>query len=51
MTPKAKLWPNSRAKSKPPEEPLLGANKKGAVFVLLAAAVLAALAWLSGHHL
>jgi len=39
-----------RAKARPPEEPLLGANKKGAVFVLLAAAVLAALAWLSGHH-
>ena len=38
-----------RAKSRPPEEPLLGANRKGALFVVLVVTVLAVLAWLRVH--
>ena len=39
-----------KAKEKGPDEPLLGANKKGTLFVVLVIAVLAALSWLTGHR-
>lgn len=39
-----------REKAKGPDEPLLGRNRKGGLFVVLVIAVLAALGWLNGHH-
>jgi hypothetical protein len=32
------------------DEPLLGPNRKGAVFVILVVVVLAALSWFAGHR-